>query len=295
MKLHIFDLNFLGHQDTIAAFLIENKNDLILVETGPHSTYPVLKKAIENSGFDIKNIKHVFLSHIHFDHAGAAWCFAQEGATIYVHPAGEKHLIDPTKLYNSAKMIYQDKMDILWGQMHGIEQSQLHTTQHGEIISIGDISFQAWHTPGHAVHHIAWQVGDMLFAGDIAGCKIRDGIVVPPCPPPDINIEEWMESLNLIKNLKLEKIYLTHFGEVKDIKKHINSLKKCLKNWANFIKKRYDKGLSAEVITPQFQLYVQNQLERNSITGEHAAQYESANPAWMSVAGLMRYWSKKAQ
>jgi glyoxylase-like metal-dependent hydrolase (beta-lactamase superfamily II) len=179
--------------------------------------------------------------------------------------------------------------------MHGIEQSQLHTTQHGEIISIGDISFQAWHTPGHAVHHIAWQVGDMLFAGDIAGCKIRDGIVVPPCPPPDINIEEWMESLNLIKNLKLEKIYLTHFGEVKDIKKHINSLKKCLKNWANFIKKRYDKGLSAEVITPQFQLYVQNQLERNSITGEHAAQYESANPAWMSVAGLMRYWSKKAQ
>jgi glyoxylase-like metal-dependent hydrolase (beta-lactamase superfamily II) len=291
-KIHTFDLDFMGHSDTIAAFLVESDKDLVLVETGPHSTFPLLKKEIEKLGFKLEQISHVLLTHIHFDHAGAAWCFAPH-ATIYVHPVGEKHLIDPTKLYNSAKMIYKDNMDRLWGEMHGIPAEKLHVTAHGETVKVGDLCFTAWHTPGHATHHIAWQLGNDLFTGDIAGAKIRGGIVVPPCPPPDIDIEAWCNSLALMRHLKVETLHITHFGKVTSVKKHLDALEKRLIRWANWMKKRYDAGLSAETITPQYQAYIKKELNRFGIVGEHYEQYESANPAWMSVAGLLRYWHKK--
>lgn len=291
-KIHTFDLNFRGHSDTIAAFLVESDKDLVLVETGPHSTFPLLKKEIEQLGFKIEQISHVLLTHIHFDHAGAAWCFAPH-ATIYVHPVGEKHLIDPTKLYNSAKMIYKDDMDRLWGDMQGIPSEKLHVTAHGETVKIGSLEFTAWHTPGHATHHIVWQLGNDLFAGDVAGAKIKGGIVVPPCPPPDIDIEAWCASLQLMRNLKAKTLYITHFGQVGGVKKHLDALERRLVRWSNWIKKRYDAGLSAETITPQYQAYIKKELERYGIVGEHYEQYESANPAWMSVAGLLRYWHKR--
>ncbi len=291
-KIHTLDLNFLGHRDTIAAYLIESEENLVLVETGPHSTFNALKSAIQNLGFEIEQITHVFLTHIHFDHAGAAWCLAPH-ATIYVHPFGEKHLIDPTKLYNSAKMIYKDDMDRLWGDMHGIPPEKLHATTHGEMVKVGNLTFIAWHTPGHAVHHIAWQLEKDLFVGDVGGVKIDGGIVVPPCPPPDIDIEAWCQSLNLIRELKVKTLHLTHFGQVTSVKKHTDSLEKRLMRWSNWIKPHYEKGESPQEVTPQYQAFVKKELAQFGITGEHYEQYESANPAWMSVAGLMRYWHKK--
>ena len=293
-KIHTLDLHFWGHSDTIAAFLIESDDDLVLVETGPHSTFSVLKTTVNKLGFQLENINHVFLSHIHFDHAGAAWCLAPH-ATIYVHPAGEKHLIDPTKLYNSAKQIYQDQMDKLWGEMHGIPSEKIHATAHGEKIKVGNIELTAWHTPGHAVHHIAWQLGKDLFVGDVGGVKIEGGIVVPPCPPPDIDIEAWSDSLDLIQSLNVERLHLTHFGAISNVKEHLNTLKTRLIEWSNWIKPFYEKGISAADVTPQYQAFVKQELNNHGIIGEQYEQYESANPSWMSVAGLMRYWYKKSK
>jgi glyoxylase-like metal-dependent hydrolase (beta-lactamase superfamily II) len=291
-KIHTLDLDFLGHRDTIAAYLVESEGNLVLIESGPHSTFDALKTAIQKVGFEIEQVKHVLLTHIHFDHAGAAWCLAPH-ATIYVHPFGEKHLIDPTKLYNSAKMIYKDDMDRLWGDMQGIPIEKLHATAHGETVEVGNLTFIAWHTPGHAVHHIAWQLEKDLFVGDVGGVKIDGGIVVPPCPPPDIDIETWCASLNLIRKLNVKTLHLTHFGQVSSVKKHTDSLEKRLIRWANWIKPHYEKGESLQQVTPQYQAFVKKELARFGITGEQYEQYESANPAWMSVAGLMRYWHKK--
>ena len=294
-KIHTLDLHFLGHEDTIAAYLIESGSNLVLIETGPHSTLPVLKAAVKRLGFRMDQIKHVLLSHIHFDHAGAAWALASN-ATIYVHPAGEKHLIDPTKLYNSAKMIYKDQMGKLWGEMRGIAPEKIHATAHGEKITVGSLVFTAWHTPGHAVHHIAWQLGKNLFAGDVAGVRIgNNGIVVPPCPPPDIDVELWCESIDLMRGLRLNALYLTHFGKEIMVKKHLHSLKKRLVKWADWMKPYYEKGATVEEVTPKYMSYVKKELARFDIVGEQYEQYESANPSWMSVAGLMRYWHKKSQ
>jgi glyoxylase-like metal-dependent hydrolase (beta-lactamase superfamily II) len=291
--IHTLDVKFLGQDDTIAAYLLEVDGEIALVETGPHSTFDNLTAAIKRLGFDIKNIKKVFLTHIHFDHAGAAWAFAALGATIYVHPFGEKHIVEPSKLYNSAKMIYGDKMDYLWGKMEQIAPERIHAVTHGERIALGNTEIRTWYTPGHAVHHVVWQLGDDLFAGDVAGCKINGGIVVPPCPPPDIDVEAWIASLDLIKKLKVKRLYLTHFGTVTTVQKHLNQLEKRLIRWSNWFKPRYEKGLTAAEVTPQYQAFVQKELMRYGIVGTQLAQYESANPAWMSVAGLMRYWHKK--
>jgi glyoxylase-like metal-dependent hydrolase (beta-lactamase superfamily II) len=294
-KIHTLDLDFLGHSDTIAAYLLEYDGALALVESGPFSTIEALKTQVEKLGFVLSDIKQVFLTHIHFDHAGAAWALADLGATIYVHPVGAPHLQAPEKLYNSAKQIYGDKMEYLWGEMRGIAPERLKSTAHGEQIAFGntDAFLTAWHTPGHASHHIAWQWDKDLFTGDVAGVKVNGGIVVPPCPPPDIDLAAWSVSIELMKNLGVKTLYLTHYGTVTKVKSHLNALEKRLYRWANWIKKKQLTGLSAAEIIPQYQDFVGKELNRYGIVGEHLTQYESANPAWMSVAGLMRYWKKQ--
>ncbi len=293
-QAHLIDLHFYDQEEVIAAFLVETEEGPILIETGPFSTFEKLKEGVSKAGYRVEDIKHVFLSHIHLDHAGAAWWFARNGAKIYVHPLGFRHLHDPSKLMNSAKRIYMDMMDTLWGRMEAIPENLLHQVGHEEEINIGNKRIKSWHTPGHAVHHIAWQIGDILFAGDVAGVKIGDGPVVPPCPPPDINIEDWQNSINLIRKISPSCIYLTHYGQVTDINSHLTELETELLYWANWIKPYFEKGTAIPHITPLFQEMVQERLSSKGVVEDiHKGQYEAANPSWMSVSGLLRYWKKR--
>ncbi len=294
MTYHILDLEFLGTPDTVAAFLVETSSGPVLIESGPSSTLSALELALSKHNYTLADIQYVFLTHIHLDHAGAAWTFAKNGAKIYVHPLGVKHLADPSKLMASAKMIYQEKMDMLWGDMQNIENEQLISIGNGQNLMIGDTKFTAWHTPGHAVHHISWQVEDVLFTGDSAGVCINGGPVVAPCPPPDINIEHWIASIQLMRNLDISTLQLTHFGNVTAIQKHFDELENILLDWANWIKPHFEAQTAQSEITPLFQSYVAQQLLDKGLTKTEIQKYEYANPAWMSVAGLMRYWSKKA-
>lgn len=290
----ILDLNFLNSSETIAAFLLKTENECMLFETGPHSTLPQLEKELAKHDVQMANIKHVFLTHVHLDHAGAAWAFAQLGAKIYVHPRGKKHLHDPSRLYDSAKRIYQDKMEYLWGKMEGIALEQLQVVEHQEVIEVDGVEVSALHTPGHAVHHIAWKVEDEIIAGDVAGVKIGDALVVPPCPPPDINVEDWQASIAILKAEQSNSLYLTHFGKVTSTKSHLNELEQRLLEWANWMKPHFENNTPQEVIVPQFQAYVRQALKAAGITeAADLERYEKANPSWMSVAGLMRYWKKK--
>ena len=293
--IHIIDLNFQGIKKAIAAYLIETGSGPILIETGPYSTFDHLKAGTEKIGYDISAIKHVFLSHIHLDHAGAAWALAENGAKIYVHPFGAKNMQDPTRLMESATRIYGDKMDTLWGTMKKIPAELLYQVEDQEIFNLGDTTIKAWHTPGHAKHHIAWQIDDNIFTGDVAGVKIGDGPVVPPCPPPDINIEDWKNSIQVLRNIQPAKLYLTHFNAITDIKTHLDALENILDDWAGWIKERWEANESAEDITPKFMDYTAQQLKRQGLSDKEVETYEAANPSWMSVAGLIRYWTKKKE
>ena len=290
---HTFDLLFQGYEKAIASFLIETEEGPILVESGPYSTFGNMKASLAGHGYTPADVKHVLLSHIHFDHAGAAWAFAREGATIYLHPFGAPHLHDPSKLVSSAAMIYGDQMDTLWGKLEGIPMENLKVMEHEEVLTIGGETFVALHTPGHAKHHIAWQWGDAIFAGDVAGVRIDGGPVVPPCPPPDINIEDWNDSIDLVLSKKPEKLVLTHFSEAHDPTEHMESLKETLNDWALWMKEKWEAGYSNEEITPLFVEYASGHLKSKGVSDLGVQQYESTNPSWMSVAGLVRYWKKK--
>lgn len=293
--INVIDLNFLGTPETIAAYLIPTSEGPVLIETGPYSTFPFLKKGIEELGYSLEDIRHVLITHIHLDHAGAAWAMAERGATVYLHPFGYKHMHDPGKLVESARRIYREEMDRLWGDIKGIAENKLRVVEHEETLRFGDIQIKAWYTPGHAVHHIAWQIGEELIAGDVAGVKIGRGPVVPPCPPPDIHIEDWKASIDLLRQLSLKKIYLSHFGVINTVDEHLNDLESILTDWANWMYPHFKAQTPNKELFPLFQKYVEDQLEANGVSGMELTKYDNANPPWMSVTGLMRYWKKKEE
>ncbi|MEM9721688.1 MAG: MBL fold metallo-hydrolase [Bacteroidota bacterium] len=293
-KIHTIDLHFLTNR-SIAAYVVESSDGPILVETGPHSTYERLTEACKALGFSMSDFRHVLLTHIHFDHAGAAWAIAAHGAKVYVHPLGYKHLKDPTRLYNSAKIIYKDQMETLWGIMKSIPEEQLISVAHQTSIQIGEHKWTAWHTPGHARHHIAWQLDSQVFSGDVGGVLVGDGPVVPPCPPPDIDLEAWKESIDLLTGLNLEALYLTHFGKVGNVVEHLQELEKILWDWALWIKDKMEQGLSQEDMVATFEAYDRDRLVSNGVDSEALKSYSVANPARFSVAGLARYWEKKVK
>ena len=292
--IHTLDLRFQGIEHAIAAFAVESSDGLVLIETGPYSTFPYLEKGLQGIG-DPASISHVLLSHIHLDHAGAAWAMAEKGATIFMHPFGVKHMVDPSKLMESATRIYGDMMDTLWGQMQNIPENKIHSTSHLEEVSVGDKKFVALHTPGHAKHHIAWELEDTIFCGDVAGVKIGTGPVVAPCPPPDIDIEAWKDSIQLLRERNPSKLLLTHFGAIEknQINGHLDELETILDDWANWIKSRWEAGQDMAKMTEDFSKYTAQQLVDKGVSAAGLKQYEAANPAWMSVAGLVRYWKNK--
>ncbi|WP_114749031.1 MBL fold metallo-hydrolase [Pleomorphovibrio marinus] len=293
--MKLLDLEFLEAKQVIGSYLIPGEDGNILVETGPETTWTHMVQALKEEGIGLKDIKHVLLTHIHFDHAGAAWKFAEAGAKIYVHPVGLPHLASPEKLWNSASKIYGEDMDRLWGKMAPIAKDKLEGVEHGQTLKVSGQEFRCWHTPGHAVHHIAWQWGDTLFTGDVAGVRISDGPVVPPCPPPDINLADWSNSLQLIREIAPQTLCLTHFGQVTEIEPHLKSLEKMMEDWALWMKRHFDQGTPMEEVTQSFMVYTELQMKEMGVAKELRQCYEYANPSWMSVAGLMRYWRLKEE
>ncbi len=292
--IHTIDLSFLDTPEAIAAFVVPTDRGAVLVECGPHTTLAPLLAGLAHLGLAPSDIHTVLLTHIHFDHAGAAWWFAQQGATVYVHPSGYKHLLAPERLYHSARQIYGTEMDRLWGEMHPIDPSRLVAVEDKASFDFDGRSFRAIHTPGHAIHHIAWRLDDCIFTGDVGGVKIEEGPVVPPCPPPDIQVEDWLESIQKLRMEKASRFYLTHYGMIDDTAAHLDALSDRLIAYAAWIKAYAADKTPAEAIVPLFTELVEGELRAAGLGNEAIESYRKANPAYMSVAGLLRYWEKKA-
>jgi glyoxylase-like metal-dependent hydrolase (beta-lactamase superfamily II) len=292
--IDVIDLHFQS-EESIASFLIPSSDGLILIESGPESTWKHLENGITALGHEVEDIKHVFLTHIHFDHAGAAWKLAEHGATIYVHPIGLPHMANPEKLWNSASQIYGDDMDRLWGKMQPIPANQLKAVDEGDEITIGEHTIKVWYTPGHAIHHNAYQIEDIIFTGDVAGVRIENGPVQPPCPPPDINLELWLQSIDKLKKLNPSALYLTHFAKQDNPIALLEELELHLHSWANWIKPYFEAKTPIADVTPEFVAFTRKELENAGLNEHEIKRYEYANPSFMSVTGLYRYWKLKSE
>lgn len=301
--IHILDTRQLGHAGIVAATALETNDGVALFDTGPESTFDNVIAGLRQAGFDLKDVRHVFLSHIHFDHAGAAWRF--EDATIYVHPRGAKHLIDPAKLVESATRIFGSDMERLWGKIAPVPVERVKVLEDNDIVRVPPFEIRAVATPGHASHHHVYHWNDDVFGGDIAGVRIGNGPPIPPFVPPELHIESWRESIAKIRKLNPANLYLPHFGKVSGpVSEHLDLLDERVARWSDWFREKIRSGASEEQLRPEFAALEHSEIGPALITdhlpgspepgvgGSLVTLYEAADPSYMAVGASVRYWNK---
>lgn len=292
MDLKIIDLNFFM-TETIASYVIETGEGPILIETGPETVFENLKSGLSDLGYALSDVKHVFVTHIHLDHSGGAWRLAETGSTIYVHPVGAPHLIEPEKLMKSATRIYgEDDMKRLWGEVGGIDKDRVVAIEDGQSINIGGVEIRVVETAGHAGHHHCYLIENALFTGDTAGCVMAGGPMIPATPPPEIHLEKWNDSIDKMREISPDIIYLTHFGGYTDVGPMLDAAAEKIEEWSEWIGERVSAGKSDEEITEEFGAYFSEIFEREGVNEEVYRKYDLMAPYHMNAGGLIRYWKK---
>jgi glyoxylase-like metal-dependent hydrolase (beta-lactamase superfamily II) len=239
---------------------------------------PELKARLAERGLALTDVRHLLLSHIHLDHAGAAGVLVREhpGLQVHVSEVGAPHLVDPSRLENSARRLYGDDFDRLWGELAPVPEANVHPV--GEE-TLGLATFPS---PGHAGHHVCYLDRDgTLYAGDAAGVRISPSeFVLPPTPPPEVDLEAWERTLDELERRGPQRLALIHFGVFDDVGRHLDELRRRLREWSE----RVRDGATEEEFA----------AEAEADLGEDRDAYEQAMPFWQSYAGLRRYWEKNA-
>jgi glyoxylase-like metal-dependent hydrolase (beta-lactamase superfamily II) len=298
-KIHTIDLRFLNCQQAIASYLIPYPGGLILIESGPGSTQKHLQLALEDLGYQLEEITHVLLTHIHLDHAGAAgWLAEKSGADIFVHPRGAPHMIDPSRLLASAARIYQERMEELWGEFHPVPESQLVILEDRQEIQAGPYTFRALDTPGHANHHMVYMLDEICFSGDVGGVRIpTTGLrhLRIPMPPPEFHPPRWRESIAKLKAEKIKRIAPTHFGFYDDVDWHLDQILTELDVVEEWMQEIMPRNLEVEELRREFLEWVKTRSEKFGLGASALDAFEKANPSGMSADGIKRYWEKYIQ
>ena len=293
MAVHVLDTRQLGRPSIIAATAVETSDGLALFDTGPESTFDNVATELHRVGAAPVDVRHVFLSHIHFDHAGAAWRFAELGATVYVHPRGARHLIDPAKLVESATRIFGSEMERLWGRFAPVPEEKLRVLEDGDVVRLGAVEVRAIETPGHATHHHVYHWEDNLFGGDVAGVRIGGGPPIPPFVPPELDVEAWERSIDKMRALNAAGLYLPHFGHVADsVSSHLDALAERVRRYADWFRDQLRAGKTDERLVPAFADYEAKDLQAGGASAEAVLDYEAADPSYMAVTAALRYWRK---
>jgi glyoxylase-like metal-dependent hydrolase (beta-lactamase superfamily II) len=298
-RLYLLDLGFQGIAGIVGSYLIADAEgrDLTLVDTGPASGVQTLIERIRQAGYDPSAIRTVLLTHIHLDHSGGAGALLEliGPARVVVHPRGARHLIDPSKLLASAGRIYGDRMHRLWGVTVPVVESSIEIAEDGAELTVSGRTMVAYHTPGHASHHIAYldRAREAIFTGDVGGVRIRDTrYIVAPTPPPDIDIPAWSDSIDRLRALRPRRLYLAHYGVADDPRSHLDSLEARLMETTAWLRDRIAGGADPATLGPELGDQVRAECSRiagREAGGALADAYELAGPSWMNVDGLRRY------
>jgi len=296
MQIHTLDLNFQNLSHAIAAYLIEGPEGYLLIETGPMSTLPALQSRLAEHGLSPGDIGDVVVTHIHLDHAGAAGWWAQQGARVYVHPMGAPHLIEPERLWQSATRIYGEAMESLWGSILPAPAEQVIPVRDGQQITAAGVTLRAIDTPGHAGHHHTYRLGDIGFTGDAAGVRVPGSDWVSlPAPPPEFNRELWWKTLDRLEAEKFAAIYPTHYGRVEDVAYQLGEIRGMIEDASTFVRARMEGGMERDDLVNAYVGWNRERALSRGMAPDDFARYEAANPLFMSVDGLMRYWRKRAE
>ena len=292
------DLDFLGIPEIIATAVIEGSAGVALIDPGPSTTLENLRAALDRKGIAVKDVRQVLITHIHLDHAGAVGTLVRENPAIevFVHERGARHMIDPAKLLSSAERLYGPDMDRLWGEFLPVPEGRIRALQGEERVTVAGRDLEVAYTPGHASHHVSYfdPSSRVAFVGDTAG--IRRGArlcVMPPTPPPDIDLEAWQISEDRILAWDPDTLFLTHFGPFHGARLHFTDLADRLALWSRVVRRLIaDTTLDDAGRGQAFVREAMLELRRN--VGEvEAEKYSRAGRLDYSWQGLARYWTKR--
>jgi glyoxylase-like metal-dependent hydrolase (beta-lactamase superfamily II) len=276
------DLLHLGREHVVASYLLETDDGPALLDCGPTTCVDALEAGLAARGLALTDVRHLLLTHIHLDHAGAAGVLVRKhpGLQVHVSPIGAPHLIAPERLEKSARRLYGDSFDSLWGELAPVPAENVHPL---DGAAVGIDSFP---TPGHASHHVCYLHPDgTLYAGDACGVRVLPGrSVMPPTPPPDVDIEAWERTLDEIGRRAPERLALIHFGVAEDVSRHLDELRLRLLDWAESVEGGASEG--------EFVAYALTEL---ADSGEDAGSFTQAMPLWQSYQGLARWAQKRAE
>jgi glyoxylase-like metal-dependent hydrolase (beta-lactamase superfamily II) len=295
--LSFVDLEFLGRPHAIASGIVQSSGGVAVVDPGPTTCLSTLDLGLQRHGVRWNDVRHILLTHIHLDHSGATGTIVREHPhiSVFVHERGTPHMADPQKLIDSAARLYGTDMNRLWGEIAPVPAANLVTLRGGERIDAGGRSFEVAYTPGHASHHVSYldRSSGVAFVGDVAGVRIDGGFVLPPTPPPDIDLEKWRGSLDAIEAWSPDTIFLTHFGPAGNVRPHLETLWSNLQEMAGWVRQTLDEPGSDEQRSRTFADRLKGHM-RKEMSDVQIAAYPVAAPFEQLWLGLARYWRKKA-
>jgi glyoxylase-like metal-dependent hydrolase (beta-lactamase superfamily II) len=298
--LSYIDLQFLGVPRVIATAVLAGPDGVMLIDPGPSSTLPTLLAELERAGIALSDVRGLLLTHIHLDHAGASGTLVHQNPKlrVYVHEKGAPHMTHPEKLLASAARLYGNDMDRLWGAVLPVPSEALVvlTGEDGaDRISGAGRTLDVAYTPGHASHHVSYfdQASGIAFVGDTVGIRLYpESFVMPPTPPPDIDLEIWRDSFARIAAWRPGTLFITHFGAHAPVDAHMAEMRDHLEVASGLVKASLAReGTDAER-EAWFIDEMRQRLQRRATPAEVRA-YEVAGRLDLSWRGLARYWRKK--
>ncbi len=295
--LNYVDLNFLGRPHAIATGIITGPGATALVDPGPTTCLVALESGLHANGIDLRDVTHLFLTHIHLDHAGATGTIVRRHPHIQVlvHERGATHMVDPQKLLDSATRLYGADMDRLWGEFLAVPASNVRRLHGGERVEVAGRTFEVAYTPGHASHHVSYfdPSSGVAFVGDTAGICIDGGYIVPPTPPPDIDLEAWRASAVSIEAWQPQTLFLTHFGPSPlPPATHMQTLLDHLDTASGLARETLSMPGTDDDRRSSYAEQIKRELRRE-MTEAQMTSYAVAAPFEMLWDGLARYWRKK--
>lgn len=296
--LDYIDLQFLGISEIIATAIIQGPAGVALVDPGPSTTLATLRAALAGKGIAVADVRQVLLTHIHLDHAGVTGTLVRDNPSIdvFVHERGAPHMVDPAKLLSSATRLYGADMDRFWGEFLPVPAARIKALKGGERITAGGRDLEVAYTPGHASHHVSFfdPSSRIAFVGDVAGIRRGERLcVMPPTPPPDIDLEAWRLSEDRILEWDPDTLFLTHFGPFHGARLHFMDLTERLTSWSRLVRRLLADPTLDDA--GRLEAFVREALAelRRHVGEQEAEKYSRAGRLDYSWQGLSRYWRRQ--
>jgi len=293
------DVQFRGSPHVIATAVISSAGGVALVDPGPASCLDALELGLNGIGIRFGDVTHILLTHVHLDHGGSTGTLVRRypRLKVFVHERGTPHLVDPTRLVRSATRLWGDQMHALWGEVAPVPAANIVTldlsTDSTRIEAAGR-AMDVRYTPGHASHHVSFfeRSAGVAFVGDVAGVRITGDYVRPPTPPPDIDVELWIESAARVEAWDPGTLFLTHFGPSSPVRPHMQSFVENLQVAAAWVRRSLTEPGNDDDKARRYAEFVDRELQRH-LSDTEILPHRVGAPFEVSWLGLARYWRKK--